>query len=56
MPYALTVGLVSIVSITVAAIWGGTFFMNSLILILDVALLFLVVRYLGKPVPPFVES
>jgi Na+/H+ antiporter NhaC len=56
MPYALTVGLVSIVSITVAAIWGGTFFMNSLILIFDVALLFLVVRYIGKPVPPFAES
>ena len=51
MPYALIVGFVSIISITVSAWWGGSFLDNSIILLLDVGLLYLILRYFGKRLP-----
>lgn len=56
IPYALTVGFISIVSVSVAAFWGGSFFANSLILIVDVFILYLIVRYFGKPVTKALET
>jgi len=40
IPYALTVGFISVISITLAAVWGGSFFANSFILIIDILILY----------------
>ena len=51
LPYALTVGLISVISISVAAFWGGSFMANSLILLIDIGILVLIIRYFGKRIP-----
>jgi Na+/H+ antiporter NhaC len=51
MPYALTVGLISLISVTVAAIWGGSFLSNSIILLIDIGILFLIIKFVGKRLP-----
>jgi len=56
MPYALIVGLVSIISITVAGYWGGTFFSNGIILLADVGILYLIIRFFGKTLPAYRTS
>ena len=48
MPYSLTVGLVSVIGITIAVFLGGGIFVTTIILILCIIVLYLVVKYIGK--------
>ncbi|MCB9274064.1 MAG: Na+/H+ antiporter NhaC family protein [Lewinellaceae bacterium] len=50
MPYALTVGAASIVAGSLSAFLGGGWAISGLVLLGSLALLFLIVRRLGKPV------
>jgi Na+/H+ antiporter NhaC len=51
MPYALMVGGISLISVSVAAYWGGNFAFNSTLLLIDLAILYLLLRYFGKKLP-----
>ncbi len=56
LPYALTVGLVSIIGITVATILGGGWLVCLLILLISMGILVLLVLKLGKKIPPEFEN
>ncbi len=56
LPYALTVGIVSIIGITVSIILGGGWMVCLLILLLSMGILVLLVHKLGKKIPPEFEN
>ena len=51
LPYALTVGSVSLVACALSAILGGGWMLSFLLLILSVGVLWLVIRQFGKSLP-----
>lgn len=55
LPYALTVGIVSIICVTTSALIGGTWFINFIILIIGVIVLYGIVHKFGKVVPSDTE-
>ena len=50
LPYAMTVGIVSITGITIAIMLGGGFLVCTSILLISSLLLYAIVRYLGKEI------
>lgn len=50
LPYALTVGAVSISCVTISAYMGGGAFVNLILIAISVALLWLIVRKIGKEI------
>jgi len=56
LPYALTVGIVSIIGITIATILGGGWMVCMLILLLSMGILVLLVMKLGKKIPTEFEN
>jgi Na+/H+ antiporter NhaC len=51
MPYALTVGSFSIVCVTLSTLLGGSWFISLLLIALSFVLLWLLIRFFGKPLP-----
>lgn len=51
MPYALTVGSFAIVCVTLSTLLGGTWMVSLLLIALSFVLLWLLIRYVGKPFP-----
>ncbi len=51
LPYALTVGLVSLIGITIAIAMGGGFLVCLIMLLLCISVLFFIVKLLGRKVP-----
>ena len=56
LPYALTVGVVSVSGITAATVLGGGWLVCSLILLLSMGILVLLVLKLGKKIPAEFEN
>lgn len=52
MPYALTVGAVSLVCVGLSTVLGGGWLISFVMLLLGVAALYFTVRYFGKEIPP----
>ncbi len=51
LPYALTVGIISLVACGLSAVIGGSWLLSSLLLIVSVIVLYLIVHKFGKPLP-----
>jgi len=51
MPYALTVGVVSLVCVGLSTVLGGGWLISFVMLLLGVAVLYFTVRYFGKEIP-----
>jgi Na+/H+ antiporter NhaC len=51
LPYALTVGAVSLVACLLSALLGGGWLLSLVLLIASVAVLWLIIKWLGKPLP-----
>ena len=51
LPYALTVGLVSIICVFISTYVGGVFIVNLLLFATAIVVLYLIVWKLGKPIP-----
>lgn len=51
MPYALTVGSFSIVCVTLSTLLGGSWFISLVLIALSFVLLWLLIRFFGKPLP-----
>lgn len=51
LPYALTVGLVSIICVFISALIGGTWLVNGLILLCGIAVLYTIIWKFGKVIP-----
>ena len=56
MPYALVVGAVALTSGTLSTFLGGGWLICLLLLMVSLAVLYLVIRKWGKPVPDFTEK
>ncbi len=56
LPYALTVGIVSLVGISFSIILGGGWLISLILLVISGIILFFVVKWLGKEVPTTVNS
>lgn len=50
LPYALTVGAVSIIAATLSALLGGSWFINTIILLAGLVVLYFTIRTFGKKV------
>ena len=56
MPYALIVGAVAFVCTGLSTILGGSSFVTWFVFLLAVAVMYLIIRYYGKPVEDYQES
>ena len=49
MPYALTVGTTSLICVILSTVFGGSWLINTLILIAAIGALYFIVHKFGKP-------
>lgn len=47
-PYAITVGIVSMIALTISILLGGNFYINILIYIIAFGVLYLIIKFVGK--------